>query len=377
MGCGSSCGSGGCSSGGCNKLNAFDWFSNIDQKIEDKLWVEVSFKGGNRKDFFLHTQDFFLADKSMVVVESDKGYDIGQVMLKGFLAKVQAKKKKAKIIEDEMPKVLRLASDEELKQLETLRKKEAQMMLDARVMAKKHHLDMKFSDVEYQADGKKAIFYFIADNRVDFRELIKSFITHFRIKIELKQISARQEAAIVGGIGSCGRELCCSSWLTQFKTVTTQAARYQNLSINMDKLSGQCGRMKCCLNFELSQYIESFKQFPEKFNTIKTDSGFLELRKTEILKKLLWFQYKEGKDRNMYKISLEKALEIAQLMKSGQTIRSITDFTIAEIIDLEKEDPQEDLVGQVSLSMLEDKKTSSSKRKKKKKKPNNPKNDAP
>ncbi|MEL7146576.1 MAG: regulatory iron-sulfur-containing complex subunit RicT, partial [Bacteroidota bacterium] len=245
---------GGCSSGGCNKLNVFDWLSNMDIPVQDQFdIVEVRFKNG-RKDFFRNHQKLDLVTGEPVVVDVPNGHHIGYVSLTGELVRLQIKKKKAK--EAEIRNIYRIASLKDLEKFESTQNKEMNTLYRTKEIVQKMGLQMKLTDVEYQADNTKATFYYSADERVDFRELIKVLASEFRIRIEMRQISLRQEAGRLGGIGSCGRELCCSTWLSDFKSVSTSAARYQKLSLNPSKLSGQCGRLKCCLNYELDTYVE-------------------------------------------------------------------------------------------------------------------------
>ncbi|MBL7788759.1 MAG: hypothetical protein JNL75_02865 [Chitinophagales bacterium] len=366
MGCSSGgCSSGGCSTGSCNKKNVFDWFSNIQYAtgIDEFNVVEISFKGGSRKDYYINDKRIDLVKGEYVCVEGSGGYDIGQVSLKGELVKLQLKKNKVDTTKEPLSKILRKANEKELATMETFRKKEMDAMIKARLIARQLNLDMKISEVEYQADGKKAIFYFIADDRVDFRELIKRYVAEYKIKIELKHIGARQEAARIGGMGSCGRELCCSTWLNEFPSVTTSAARYQNISINIEKLSGQCGRLKCCLNYELAQYVEATKEFPSNINEIQTEEGVAVIRKTEILKRQVVFAYKNDPASDLYKLSLQDAMHIVELNKRGQKPQSLSSMAIKEKED-EKVKKDEDLVGQIQLKTLEKKKQNNKKKSK-------------
>jgi cell fate regulator YaaT (PSP1 superfamily) len=385
MGCSSGgcssggCGSGGgCSSDGCNKKNVFDWFANIQYAVgaDEFPIVEISFKHGTRKEYFFNDKKIALQKHDAVCVEGNGGYDIGQVSLSGELVKIQLKKnKQTKPTYEEYPKILRLANEKELKIQEEYRAKENQMMIKARELARNLKLEMKISEVEFQADGKKATFFFIADERVDFRELIKLYIAEFKIRIEMRHIGARQEAGRIGGIGSCGRELCCSTWLSDFPSVTTQAARYQNISLNLEKLSGQCGRLKCCLNYELSQYIEATKAIPQKVNVLETEEGVAVLRKTEVLKRIMCFSYKEDDTGHIYKLPIENVLKIKAMNEQGKKPENLVSLAIKESVNVEKI-KDEDLVGQVQLKNLE-KKTNNKKRKKKKKNPNASTNDSP
>ena len=372
MGCGSSggCSSGGCSSGagscssgggcstgGCNKLNTFDWMSDylLPDEYPTKNIVEVSFKNGVRKGFYINNENLPIENGTMVAVQSITGHDVGQVVLSGLLAELQLKKKKAE--KEEIPKVYRLATKNDISKLEEAREKDMGTLIKSRFLAKELGLEMKIGEVEYQADSKKVTFYYTAEGRVDFRELVRVFAREFKTKVEMKQIGLRQEAAKIGGIGTCGRELCCSTWLSDFKVVSTQAARYQNLAINTTKLSGQCGRLKCCLNFELDLYMEAVKEFPKNINTITTKRGPAKLIKTDILKKVLFYTYKESP--TIYEVELDEVYDKLDEIKNGITP---DDFTIGTVVEEEKE-KNTDLVGHISISQLE-------KKKKKKKRPN-------
>ena len=355
MACGSGgCSSGGCSSGGCNKLSTHDWLSDyvLPDEYPNKNFIEVSFKNGVRKDVFVNDENLELSQGMMVAVQAAAGHDVGEVSLTGVLAELQHKKVKSK--KDKTLKVYRIATKNDIIKMEEAREKEQETLVRSRKMAKELGLDMKIGEVEFQADSKKVTFYYTAEGRVDFRELVKVFAKEFKSKIEMKQIGLRQEAAKIGGIGSCGRELCCSTWLTDFKVVSTQAARYQNLAINTARLSGQCGRLKCCLNFELDCYMEAYKEFPKGINTIVTKRGPAKLIKTDILLKKLFYTYKESP--TLYEVELEEILEKLEEIKDGITPE---DFTIGVAIE-EEQNEDTDLVGHISISQLEKK----SKRKK-------------
>jgi len=359
-GCGSS---GGCSSGGCNRMNVYDWFADIPLSFNERAFnvVEVSFKQGARKGYYRNVGNADLNRGDLVVVEAAQGSDIGEVSLQGELVKIQMKKKGIKDRSDTVRNILRVANEQDKEQLKKLRALEYEYMVKARVMAREIGLEMKLGDVEMQGDGTKATFFYTAEDRVDFRELVRRYAKEFRVKIEMRQIGARQEAARIGGIGSCGLELCCSSWLTDFKTVNTTAARYQNLSINTDKLSGQCGRLKCCLNYELDAYVEATKELPKEITRLETKEGTAKLIKTEILTRVLWFKYEGGSDR-IFKLSAADAKEIWQENKKGIQPESLAEFYEEEPEKVENK--YEELVGHVSLNALE------SKDKKRRKKPN-------
>jgi cell fate regulator YaaT (PSP1 superfamily) len=343
---------GGCSTGGCNRLNVFDWLANIP--LSDSLApfdiIEVSFNNGSRKDFFRNVTKQFLDKGEMVTVEGVSGFDVGQVSLTGELVKLQMKKRR---IEDtpEVKKVLRRASNEDLHRMGENKTREKDALVKARAIARSIGLEMKLAEVEIQADGRKATFFYTADDRVDFRELIKLYAGEFRVKVEMRQIGARQEAGKVGGIGSCGRELCCSTWLTDFKSVNTTAARYQNLSINQAKLSGQCGRLKCCLNYELDTYLDALKDFPEDADSIETANGVATLQKRDIFKNLMWYSY--GDSNKQYPLTISRVKEIRHLNK--QNIRP-EDLKPVEVVAGKPKETDlgfADVVGQISLRSLE------------------------
>ncbi len=286
MGC-SSCGTatggkpsgcksnGGCSSGGCNRMNVHDWLANLpfsDPEGSCRI-VEISFNNGSRKEFYRNNSLQQYSKGDLVTVEGVSGFDVGTVSLSGELVRLQMKKRRVSEDSAEIKKILRRSTDTDLQKWRENKDREADAVIRSRAISRQLKLDMKICEVEIQADGRKATFFYTADDRVDFRELIKIYASEFRVKVEMKQIGARQESGKVGGIGSCGRELCCSSWLTDFKSVTTTIARYQNLSINQAKLSGQCGRLKCCLNYELDTYLDALQHFPENAETLETLKG--------------------------------------------------------------------------------------------------------
>lgn len=343
-----------CSSGGCSKLEVHDWLSDITADPFAKYNIhEVSFKSGARKGFYRNDKRFDVFTGDYVIVEAAQGYDLGQVTLSGELVRLQMKRKKIKEQEEALPSILRIAKDAELSLMEQARAKEKQTMLKARVLARNLGLDMKLGDVQYQADGKKATFYYTADGRVDFRELIKVLAAEFKVKIEMRQIGARQEAGIVGGIGSCGRELCCSTWLTSFKSVNTTAARYQNLSINQTKLSGQCGRLKCCLNYELDTYLDALRFVPEKADFLQLENGDAKLMKTDILKGLMYYSMKGS--GTFYPISIDNVKMVLEMNANGKKPADITDLAEVETKSVEENIEFADVVGQISLASLDKK----------------------
>jgi cell fate regulator YaaT (PSP1 superfamily) len=291
------------------------------------------------------------------------GYDVGVISMSGALVKLQMKRKRVQENSDEIKSVLRRANEYDLKKWEDARKLDRDTMVRARAIARQMSLNMKIGDVEYQGDGRKATFYYTAEERVDFRELIKVFAKEFHVKIDMHQIGARQEAGRIGGIGSCGRELCCSTWLTDFKTVSTGAARYQQMSINQAKLSGQCGRLKCCLNYELDTYLDALHDFPQNIDKIETETGVAFLQKTDIFKRLLWFTYKDSSV--FHPLTVERVKEIAQMNKDGQ---KPADLGAVKLAPVKETYEFTDVVGQTTLASLE------SKSKKKKKSGNKNKN---
>ncbi|WP_336962476.1 regulatory iron-sulfur-containing complex subunit RicT [Chryseobacterium contaminans] len=278
--------------GNSYKLSVFDWLSNINNPAPNRCdFVEVRFKN-DRKSFYKNVNNIPLHIGSVITVESSPGHDVGVVSLTGELVKIQMKKKK--FSEESALKIYRQANQKDLEVWQEARKKEDAVKLEARKIAQRLGLEMKVTDVEYQGDSSKITFYYTADNRVDFRQLIKDYAGAFRTKIDMKQIGFRQEAAKVGGIGSCGRELCCSTWLTDFRSVNTNVARYQQLSINPQKLAGQCGKLKCCLNYELDSYLDALSNFPSSSTTLETEKGKAFCIKIDVFKKKMWFAYVEN-----------------------------------------------------------------------------------
>lgn len=351
-----------CSNGGCNRLNVYDWLSDIPvvDEFEASRFVEVSFKNGARKDFYRNLHRLIIDTHDVVVVESGTGgYDVGVVSLCGELVKLQMKRKRVPENSDDIRGIIRKANDYDQKKWEDARALDRETMVRARAIARSMNLNMKIGDVEYQGDGKKATFYYTADERVDFRELIKTFAKEFHIKVEMHQIGARQEAGRIGGIGSCGRELCCSTWLTEFKTVSTTAARYQQMSINQAKLSGQCGRLKCCLNYELDTYMDALHDFPQNIDRVETETGMAYLQKTDIFKRMLWFAYKDS--AVFHPLSVERVKEIAEMNKNGT---KPTDLGAIKLSPVKETYEFTDTVGQTSLATL-DSKTKKKKRKNK------------
>ena len=380
MGCGS-CGikpngcksNGGCNTGSCNRLNTYDWLYNMPVADIDSSCkvIEVSFNNGSRKDFFRNVtlQQFEKGD--MVSVEGVSGFDVGEVSLTGEIVRLQMKKRNVKEENPEMKKILRRSSDRDLEIWKQNKAREPQAIIRSRAIAKQLKLEMKISEVEMQADGRKATFFYIADGRVDFRELIKVYAGEFKLKVEMRQIGARQESAKVGGIGSCGRELCCATWLTDFKSVNTAAARYQNLSINQTKLSGQCGRLKCCLNYELDTYLDALQGFPDNCDTIQVTKGTANLIKRDIFRNLMWYMLPDS--TKQYPLTIERVKKIKSLNAQGVIPEEL------EAVELTSSKPQEvepefvDVVGHISLRSLEktDKKRKQQNQQRQQQKPQN------
>ncbi|GJM28483.1 MAG: hypothetical protein DHS20C17_11180 [Cyclobacteriaceae bacterium] len=301
---------GGCLTGGCNKLNVFDWLSNMGMPQSETFdIVEVRFKSG-KKEFYRNQERFDVVTGDAVIVDVPNGHHMGYVSLQGELVRLQMQKKKIRN-DQNVRKIYRKANVRDLEKYQEVRKRENPTLIRTRQIIKDMGLAMKLSDVEYQADNSKATFFYSADERVDFRELIKVLASEFKIRVEMRQISLRQEAGRLGGIGSCGRELCCATWLTDFKSVTTATARYQNLSLNPSKLSGQCGRLKCCLNFELDTYLGALTDIPKLKGPLLTKKGAAKLQKTDIFRKIMWFGYE--KENSWHPVSSERVKEIIDL----------------------------------------------------------------
>ncbi len=306
---------GSCSSGGCNRLNVFDWLSDMDIPSVDMFdIVEVRFKNG-RKEFFRNTDRLDLTTGDLVVLDMSNGYHLGNISLQGELVRLQMLKNKVQD-DEQIKSVLRIATQADFDKFEQTQARNLPTMYRTREIIRDLNLKMKLSDVEFQADNTKATFYYSADERVDFRELIKLLASEFKIRVEMKQISLRQEASRLGGIGVCGRELCCSTWLTDFKSVSTAAARYQNLSLNPSKLSGQCGRLKCCLNYELETYMEALEYIPTINKPLETQKGKAILQKTDIFRKMMWFGY-QG-ETTWHPLSIARVKEILEMNVKGE-----------------------------------------------------------
>lgn len=317
---------GSCGTDSCNKLTVFDWLSDVELPVGTERFdaVEVRFKNG-RKAFFRNIDKLTLSIGDIVATETSPGHDIGIVTLTGELVKVQMRKKKEDPYKPDLAKVYRKASQRDIDIWQKAREREDPIKVRAREIAIRLNLRMKISDVEFQGDASKAIFYYTAEDRVDFRQLIKEFAYEFKTRVEMKQIGFRQEAARLGGIGSCGRELCCSTWLTDFRTVKTAAARYQQLSLNPLKLAGQCGKLKCCLNYELDSYLDALKEFPRQDKKLVTQKGEAVCQKIDIFKSKLWYAY-EGEYNNWIELDTEAVQKIIKAEKESKPVASLEEF---------------------------------------------------
>ncbi|MCC1485518.1 PSP1 domain-containing protein [Winogradskyella immobilis] len=341
-----------CGTDSCNKLTVFDWLANMSLPNGEApfIGVEVRYKNG-RKQYYKNTENLTLSIGDIVATQAKSGHDVGMVTLTGELVRVQMKRKKINIEDEEnVLKIYRKASQKDIDIWSSARDKEEPMKVKARQFAIDLNLKMKISDIEFQGDGSKATFYYTAEERVDFRELIKVFAREFKTRIEMRQVGFRQEAARLGGIGSCGRELCCSTWLTDFRSVSTSAARYQQLSLNPLKLAGQCGKLKCCLNYELDSYLDALKAFPKSDTKLQTEKGTAVCQKTDIFKGLMWFAY-EGEWMNWHIITTDQANEIIALNKKGKKVASLEEYATELIEDTKVE--FENVVGQDSLTRFD------------------------
>ncbi|NER09859.1 Cell fate regulator YaaT, PSP1 superfamily (controls sporulation, competence, biofilm development) [Muriicola jejuensis] len=358
-----------CGTDGCNKLTVFDWLANMSLPNGEKPFdcVEVRFKN-SRKEFFRVPEDISLSIGDVVATQAKSGHDVGIVTLMGELVRIQMKKKKVAYDDSELPKIYRKATQKDIDKWQKCRGKEDEIKKRAREMAILLRLQMKISDVEFQGDGSKATFYYTADDRVDFRQLIKDMAKAFGIRIEMRQIGYRQEAQRLGGIGSCGRELCCSTWLTDFRSVSTSAARYQQLSLNPQKLAGQCGKLKCCLNYELDMYLEALKDFPSQDSKLYTEKGTAFCQKTDIFKGLLWFSYKD-EPSHWHTLTKDQVQEIIQKNQAKEKVASLEMYATDNV---EREATLfENPAGQDSLTRF-DRPKNNNRRKKNKKRRRNP-----
>ncbi|RYY90928.1 MAG: hypothetical protein EOO15_00535 [Chitinophagaceae bacterium] len=362
MGCGN-CGSksspngcksnGSCGTNSCNRLNAYDWLVNlpiVDTETYCRV-VEISFNQGSRKEFYRNSTLQYFESGEVVAVEGVSGFDVGEVSLTGETVRLQLKKRGIKEGAADMKRILRRATERDIELSIQNKSRERDALIRTRAIIRQLKLNMKMSEVEIQADGKKATFFYIADDRVDFRELIKILAGEFKVKVEMRQIGARQEAGKVGGIGSCGRELCCATWLTEFKSVNTAAARYQNLSINQTKLSGQCGRLKCCLNYELDTYLDALQGFPEHADLLRVQRGTATLIKKDIFKNLMWYVLPDSSKQ--YPVTIERVKEIKALNTQGVIPDELGVVEVVSSKQKEVEPEFVDVVGHISLRSLE------------------------
>ncbi|WP_262891694.1 PSP1 domain-containing protein [Echinicola salinicaeni] len=338
-------------------MNSFDWLSHMGIPTIDNFdIVEIKFKGG-RKDYYRNVNHLKLTTGDPVVLDVPNGHHIGYVSLQGELVRLQMQKRKIKN-DDNILKIYRLANQKDLEKWEEAKNREVPTLYRTKQIIDEVKLDMKLSDVEFQADNSKATFYYSADDRVDFRELIKILASEFKIRVEMRQISLRQEAGRLGGIGVCGRELCCSTWIHEFKSVSTSAARYQNLSLNPTKLSGQCGRLKCCLNYELDTYMSALEDIPNIEKPLLTEAGQAKLQKTDIFRKLMWFSY--NNENNWHSIDCERVQEIIEMNEQGKKPFSLE---MDDMMDLEDDRNKSNM----DLEMLDQKFKSKTKKKKRRK----------
>ncbi len=343
---------GGCSTGGCNRMNVHDWLANLpfsDPESNCRI-MEVSFNQGSRKDFYRNNSLRIFEKGDVIAVEGINGFDVGTVSITGELVRLQLKKHGIKEDAD-FKRVLRIASDSDINKWKETKAREHEVLMRSRAIARQLKVDLKMAEVEIQADSRKATFFYIADDRVDFRELIKVYASEFKVKVEMKQIGARQEAGKVGGIGSCGRELCCSTWLTDFKSVNTNAARYQNLSINQTKLSGQCGRLKCCLNYELDTYLDALQHFPDDAEMIEVEKGRAFLIKKDIFRNLMWYSMQDS--TRHYPLTIESVKKIQEQNRQGIKPQALETVEVINEKLKEAEPEFVDVVGHITLKSLE------------------------
>jgi cell fate regulator YaaT (PSP1 superfamily) len=356
----------------CNCLEVFDWLSDLSHPGNRQDIIEVRFKN-TRKGFYRNTNSLMLEQGDIIAVESSPGHDLGIVSLRGELVLEQMRKYKVPSNDENLKKVYRKAKPADIEKWQEAISMEIPTMLRAREIAESLELNMKIGDVEYQGDKTKAIFYYIAEERVDFRELIKVLAEEFRIRIEMRQVGARQEAGRIGGIGVCGRQLCCSSWLTNFTSVTTNAARVQEISLNPQKLAGQCGKLKCCINYEVDVYADAKKDFPDLDRVLETVEGKYFFQKADIFKKLIWYSDNPGSGLNLVQVSLERAKEIIKMNGSGHKPAKLVE--IQNTVDDEESQSSDFLINESITRFDEKEKVAKKKKKSRKKKKRNPEND--
>ncbi len=344
---------GSCGTGSCDKLTVFDWLSNMSLPNGQSKFdiVEARFKNG-RKHFFKNAKNLPISIGDVIAVESSPGHDIGTISLTGELVKIQMRKKSVGFDSEEVKQIYRKASQKDIDVWTASRDNEQELQRKSRLIISRLGLQMKLSDVEYQGDGNKATFYYTAEGRVDFRLLIKELASTFRIRVEMKQVGLRQEAARLGGIGSCGRELCCSTWLTDFRSVSTSSARYQQLSLNPQKLAGQCGKLKCCLNYELDSYIDALKGFPKTDTWLQTEKGTAVFQKMDIFKGLFWYAYKDN-PIHWVVLKVDQVNEIIKINKQKKKVESLESFAFELNFESNNDVSFTDVVGQDSLTRFD------------------------
>jgi cell fate regulator YaaT (PSP1 superfamily) len=360
-----------CDMNGCYKLTSFDWLANIPLPGGEKPFpfVEVRFKNSRKAFFSINNLELYTGD--VVAVEAKSGHDVGVVALTGDMVRLQMKKKNFDYKNAEILKVYRKATQRDIDKWQQYRLKEEEVKYKAREYVIKHDLQMKISDVEYQADGSKVTFYYTADGRVDFRSLIKDLAREFSTRIEMRQIGFRQEAARLGGVGSCGRELCCSSWMTDFRSVSTSAAKYQQLSLNPQKLAGQCGKLKCCLNFELDSYLDALTDFPAQNVRLETEKGSAKWIKSDIFKGYLWYAYTDQTENGntWHKMTLEQVNEIIDINNQGQKVQSLEEYAAElSLQEIKPVENFENVVGQDNINRFDEVKRKRKKKKRRKSK---------
>lgn len=365
---------GACASGSCDKMNVFDWLSNMSLPNGQEPFniVEVRFKNG-RKGFYRNTKGLTISIGDVVAVESSPGHDVGVVSLTGELVKVQMKKKRVSTSKEDINQVYRKASEKDIEIWSNARNKEVEVQRKSRLIITRLGLKMKLSDVEFQGDGNKATFYYTADERVDFRQLIRELAGTFSLRVEMKQVGLRQEASRLGGIGSCGRELCCSTWLTDFRSVSTSAARYQQLSLNPQKLAGQCGKLKCCLNYELDSYMDALKTFPKTNVWLQTEKGPAVFQKMDIFQGWLWYAYKEN-PVTWHKLTVAQTNQIIELNRNKSKATSLEEYALELEFEATETSKFTDVVGQDSLTRFDKPKFKRKKKRKNRNFRNNKKN---
>ncbi len=356
----------GCDRGLCHQavgrqdrqLNTYDWLADVPGNFNDTDLVEVQFKH-TRKGYYHNVNNLPLKKGDIVAVEANPGHDIGVVTLTGRLVKLQLKKVTIKS-PDDIKRIYRIARDVDMQKFHEAKAREHNTMIESRMIAKGLGLQMKIGDVEYQGDGNKAIFYYIADDRVDFRQLIKDLAAAFHVRIEMKQIGARQEAGRIGGTGPCGRELCCATWMKNFSSVSTNVARYQDISLNPQKLAGMCAKLKCCLNYEVDDYMEASKRLPHKDQILQTQDSDFYLFKSDILAGMITYSTDKNIAANLETISAERAKEVIEMNRMGE-----------KPVSLQEDGYQKPEKEHVDLAGGDISRFDKAKKKKKKKKPSN------